>query len=104
MKKLVSLLLAVLMLVAVATAATAEGDNWKIAILTGTATQGEEEFRAAEKADATVRRRPHHHRYLSGYLHGRNGNHHFQAGRFRFRPRRQGDRDVPGRSGRQGRL
>ena len=53
MKKLVSLLLAVLMLVAVATAATAEGDNWKVAILTGTVSQGEEEFRAAEKAVAT---------------------------------------------------
>ena len=32
-------------------AAKAEGsDNWKVAILTGTVSQGEEEFRAAEKA------------------------------------------------------
>ena len=53
MKKLVSLLLAVLMVVAVASVATAEGDNWKVAILTGTVSQGEEEFRAAEKAVAT---------------------------------------------------
>lgn len=29
------------------------GDNWKIAVLTGTVSQGEEEFRAAEKAIAT---------------------------------------------------
>lgn len=31
----------------------AKNDNWKIAILTGTVSQGEEEFRAAEKAVAT---------------------------------------------------
>ena len=32
-------------------AAKSEGsDNWKVAILTGTVSQGEEEFRAAEKA------------------------------------------------------
>lgn len=37
-----------------AAAAAAEGnDNWKVAILTGTVSQGEEEFRAAEKAIAT---------------------------------------------------
>ena len=35
-------------------AAKSEGsDNWKVAILTGTVSQGEEEFRAAEKALAT---------------------------------------------------
>ncbi len=34
------------------TVAQAEEDNWKIAILTGTVSQGEEEFRAAEKAIA----------------------------------------------------
>ena len=33
-----------------AEAASEAGDNWKIAILTGTVSQGEEEFRAAEKA------------------------------------------------------
>ena len=31
----------------------ASNDNWKVAILTGTVSQGEEEFRAAEKAVAT---------------------------------------------------
>lgn len=31
----------------------AKNDNWKIAVLTGTVSQGEEEFRAAEKAVAT---------------------------------------------------
>ena len=35
----------------VAEAATT--DNWKVAIMTGTVSQGEEEFRAAEKAIAT---------------------------------------------------
>ena len=34
-------------------AETATNDNWKIAVLTGTVSQGEEEFRAAEKAVAT---------------------------------------------------
>ena len=55
MKKIVSLLLALVMLVGVfAVAAAAEAnDNWKVAILTGTVSQGEEEFRAAEKAVAT---------------------------------------------------
>ena len=38
---------------AAATAAASGNDNWKIAILTGTVSQGEEEFRAAEKALAT---------------------------------------------------
>ena len=33
--------------------ADATNDNWKIAVLTGTVSQGEEEFRAAEKAVAT---------------------------------------------------
>ncbi|MGN0158583.1 MAG: DUF3798 domain-containing protein [Brotaphodocola sp.] len=36
-----------------AAAASETGDNWKIAVLTGTVSQGEEEFRAAEKALAT---------------------------------------------------
>ena len=53
MKKLVCLLLAVLMVVSLASVASAEESNWKIAILTGTVSQGEEEFRAAEKAIAT---------------------------------------------------
>ena len=52
MKKLLSLVLAVAMLLSVASFAMAD-DNWKIAILTGTVSQGEEEFRAAEKAVAT---------------------------------------------------
>ena len=34
-------------------AQTAGSDNWKVAVLTGTVSQGEEEFRAAEKAIAT---------------------------------------------------
>ena len=34
-------------------AQSASNDNWKIAVLTGTVSQGEEEFRAAEKAIAT---------------------------------------------------
>ena len=38
---------------AAAVAETAGSDNWKIAILTGNVSQGEEEFRAAEKALAT---------------------------------------------------
>ena len=39
--------------VAASVAESATDDNWKIAILTGTVSQGEEEFRAAEKAVAT---------------------------------------------------
>lgn len=55
MKKLLSAVLALAMLLSlISTAAVAESsDNWKIAILTGTVSQGEEEFRAAEKAIAT---------------------------------------------------
>ena len=55
MKKLMSLLLAVLMIASIASIATAESesDNWKVAILTGTVSQNEEEFRAAEKAVET---------------------------------------------------
>ncbi len=53
MKKLISLILAMIMVLGIATVASAEGDNWKVAILTGTVSQGEEEFRAAEKAIAT---------------------------------------------------
>ena len=56
MKKLVALLLTVVMCMSFcvptfAEEAAAEG-NWKIAILTGTTSQGEEEFRAAERAAA----------------------------------------------------
>ena len=47
MKKMVSILLALLMVLGLATSALAA--DYKIAILTGTTTQGEEEFRAAEK-------------------------------------------------------
>ena len=53
MKKLMSMILAVAMLLSVACFGVAEEGNWKIAILTGTVSQGEEEFRAAEKAVAT---------------------------------------------------
>lgn len=49
MKKLLCLALAVMLCLALAACAVAEG-NWKIAILTGTTSQGEEEFRAAERA------------------------------------------------------
>ena len=49
MKKLPCLALAAMLCLALAACAVAEG-NWKIAILTGTTSQGEEEFRAAERA------------------------------------------------------
>lgn len=49
MKKLFCLALAAMLCLALAACAVAEG-NWKIAILTGTTSQGEEEFRAAERA------------------------------------------------------
>jgi len=52
MKKLIALALALVLCMALACGAVAEG-NWKIAILTGTASQGEEEIRAAERAIAT---------------------------------------------------
>ena len=53
MKKLFKILpVAVAALCAFATPAAAE-DNWKVAVITGTVSQGEEEFRAAEKAIAT---------------------------------------------------
>ena len=52
MKKLLALALALVLCLALAAGAVAEG-NWKIAILTGTTTQGEEEVRAAERAIAT---------------------------------------------------
>jgi hypothetical protein len=50
MKKLVSILLALVLVMSLASSALAAG--YKIAILTGTTTQGEEEFRAAEKLKA----------------------------------------------------
>jgi len=62
MKKFIALLLTLVMVLSLtacggATApaadAPAANDNWKIAIMTGTVSQGEEEFRAAEKAVAT---------------------------------------------------
>ena len=49
MKKLLCLALAAMLCLALAACAVAEG-NWKIAILTGTTSQGEAEFRAAERA------------------------------------------------------
>ncbi|MBP3411262.1 MAG: DUF3798 domain-containing protein [Clostridia bacterium] len=53
MKKILCLVLAMLMVMGIATVASAEEANWKVAILTGTVSQGEEEFRAAEKAVET---------------------------------------------------
>ena len=52
MKKLLALALALVLCMALAVGAVAE-ENWKIAILTGTTSQGEEEPRAAERAIAT---------------------------------------------------
>ena len=49
MKKLLCLALAAMLCLVLAACAVAEG-TWKIAILTGTTSQGEEEFRAAERA------------------------------------------------------
>ena len=51
MKKVLSFLLLVTMLLSlgIMPTASAEEGNWKIAILTGTTSQGEEEFRAAER-------------------------------------------------------
>ena len=49
MKKLLCLVLAAMLCLALTACAVAEG-TWKIAILTGTTSQGEEEFRAAERA------------------------------------------------------
>ena len=49
MKKLLCLALAAMLCLALAACAVAEG-TWKIANLTGTTSQGEEEFRAAERA------------------------------------------------------
>jgi ABC-type sugar transport system substrate-binding protein len=48
MKKLLSILLIAAMMLSIASFAAAE-DNWKIAVVTGTVSQGEEEFRAAEQ-------------------------------------------------------
>ena len=54
MKKLLSIVLALAMLLTLTTVAasaeTADEGTWKVAILTGTTSQGEEEFRAAERA------------------------------------------------------
>ncbi len=52
MKKLLCLAFALVLCLTLAVGAVAEG-NWKVAILTGTVSQGEEEFRAAEKAIET---------------------------------------------------
>lgn len=56
MKKLLSLVLVLTMVlsltISVVHAESADAGKWKIAILTGTVSQGEEEFRAAEKAVA----------------------------------------------------
>ena len=52
MKKILCLALALVLCLALACGAVAE-ENWKIAILTGTTTQGEEEPRAAQRAIAT---------------------------------------------------
>ena len=52
MKKLFGLVLVLALVLSMCVFASAEEDNWKIAIMTGTTTQGEEEFRAAENAKA----------------------------------------------------
>ncbi|MBR5288728.1 MAG: DUF3798 domain-containing protein [Clostridia bacterium] len=52
MKKLLAIALSLVLCLALFAGAVAE-ENWKIAIMTGTVSQGEEEFRAAEKAIAT---------------------------------------------------
>ena len=52
MKKLLCLAFALVLCLTLAVGAVAEG-NWKVAIMTGTVSQGEEEFRAAEKAIET---------------------------------------------------
>ena len=55
MKKIICLALAAVMVLGLfgLTAKAEANDNWKVAILAGTVSQGEEEFRAAEKAVAT---------------------------------------------------
>lgn len=64
MKKVLSVLLVLVLVMSMAACGNAggsnagneskeENSNWKIAIMTGTVSQGEEEFRAAEKAVAT---------------------------------------------------
>lgn len=53
MKKLFCLAIALVMCLALCAGAAAEEGNWKIAIMTGTTNQGEEEFRAAERAVQT---------------------------------------------------
>lgn len=50
MKKLLSMLMVAVMILSLGSVALAEEGNWKIGILTGTTTQGEEEYRAAQKA------------------------------------------------------
>ena len=49
MKKLLSIVLALAMLLTMASIATAESAGYKIAIITGTASQGDEEISAAQK-------------------------------------------------------
>ena len=71
MKKLLSIVLALAMLLTLTTVAasaeTADEGTWKVAILTGTTCQGEEEFRAAEKAlKEKYGPEQHHHRYVPG--------------------------------------
>ena len=52
MKKMLSMILAVAMLLSMVAVSAVAEENWKIAIMTGTVSQGEEEFRAAEQAVA----------------------------------------------------
>ena len=52
MKKLLSMILAVAMLLSMVAVSAVAEENWKVAIMTGTVSQGEEEFRAAEAAIA----------------------------------------------------
>ena len=118
MKKLLCLALAAMLCLALAACAVAEG-NWKIAILTGTTSQGEEEFRAAERAqkadpehiitdtypDKRLARHilRHHHR-LEFLRCGIVIEFDLQAHRVCVRSGRQGHRDVSGCSGREGRV
>ena len=86
MKKLLCMLLALtVVLVAFAGIASAEeAANWKIAIMTGTTSQGEEEFRAAEALKEKYPDNVITDTYRP--VHGRAGDHHRQADGVRRRP------------------
>lgn len=98
MKKLLCLALAACLCLALAAGAVAE-DNWKIAILTGHHLAGRGGIPRRRACRCHLWRGSHHYRYVSGQLHGRDGDHHLQDGRLRFRPGCQGHRHVPGCAG-----